>query len=126
MDAAIREGGQAVMDTRTRENLTKLRDYVSALLDADAVMSEAVPESPEPVDLAAWKTSQRNRVLAGSGRKAELLGTLSTEPSIRDADLDALGIDAEAAAVIKAERDRIRQAALALTVAPAAPKEIER
>ena len=104
-----------------RNKLTRLRDWCEALLAADSAISEPEPEQPEPVDLDAWRISVRNRVLAGSGEKAALLGTLSTKPTVKAADIDAaLG------AGVSAERDRLRAAALARTAAEAEPKVLER
>jgi len=94
-----------------RDKLVKVVAWGKALLAADAVLAEPEPEQPEPVDVLAWRTSLRNQVLAGSGEKAALLGTLSTEPTVSDAEVDkALG------AGMAAERDRLRLEALALEV----------
>lgn len=49
-----------------------------------------------------------NIVLAGGDWKAALFGTLSTEPTITSADLQAGGLSAAAAAAVIAERDRMR------------------
>jgi hypothetical protein len=98
-------------------NLRKLRAYLDALLQASEVLAEEPPKPVEAksVDLAAWAVSQRNRVLAGSGDKADLLGTLSTAPVVDDKVLAAVGADAEIAKAIITARDELRSAALALT-----------
>lgn len=103
-----------------RDKLTKLQTYIAALLAAQAVADEPEPEQPEEIDLDAWKVSQRNRILAGAGDKAALLGTLSTEPTVDAVELAELGLDSKVAASLVTERDRVRSVAVALT----APKEV--
>jgi len=78
-----------------RDDLLRLRAWIDALLAAQAAADEPEPEQPEKPDLDAWRTSVRNRILAGSGDKAALLGTLSTEPTIRNARqlADLLGFE---------------------------------
>ncbi len=105
------------MDTA---KLRKLRNTINALLQASEVMDEPMPKAERDMsaeEATAWKTSQRNRVLAGSGDKAEFLGTLSTEPVVSAADLEAMGVSKTDAAEMVAERDSLRAEALALTVA---------
>jgi len=106
--------------------LRKLRAYCDVLIAAHEVLAEPVPEpTPEvKVDLAAWKLSQSNRILAGSGEKAELLGTLSTEPTVKAGDLTKLDIYPSMEEELLAARDEIRVAALALREPVAVPKEI--
>jgi len=105
------------------EEVIKLRNYLDALIDAEAVLAEPPPQPVEAVavDLDAWKVAQRNRVLAGSGDKAALLGTLSTAPTVDDKALAALGADAEVAKALIAARDATRAAALALTAVAVKP-----
>ena len=87
---------------------------ISFALAADAVLIQTAPEDPEPVDLVAYWTSVRNQILAGSGIKAEWLGTLSTEPQYDADDLEAIGFTAAEAARLTAVRDEMRATALAL------------
>jgi hypothetical protein len=106
--------------------LRKLRAYCSELIAAHEVLAEPAPEAKEAVavDLAAWKLSQSNRILAGSGEKAELLGTLSTEPTVKAGDLTKLDVYPSTEAELLAARDDIRKAALELRLPVAVPKEI--
>ena len=106
--------------------LRKLRAYCEVLIAAHEVLAEPAPEpTPEvKVDLAAWKLSQSNRILAGSGDKAALLGTLSTEPTVKAADLTDHDVyPSMAEELVQAAAD-IRVAALALRAPVAVPKEI--
>jgi len=98
------------------DEIRKLHNYLGAILAAEAVLAEAEP--PEPVDLTAWKTSQANRILAGSGDKADLFGTLSTEPVVIEKSLTDLDVYPSLAADIVKRAGEIRVAALA-KVAPA-------
>jgi len=101
----------------TDAQITKLRllkQVVDFTLAAQGVLSESEPEQPEPVDVNAWRTSVRNRVLAGSGVKAAWLGTLSTEPEYGANDVAALGVTAAAAVLLTECRDELRAAALAM------------
>jgi len=92
--------------------IRKLRAYCDALLKTRSVADESEPEQPEKPDLDAWRTSVRNRILAGSGDKAALLGTLSTEPTVTAADLRDAGLLSTTAAELIAERDQVRAIAL--------------
>jgi len=85
--------------------LRKLRAYYDALLLAHEVLATEIPkDQPEvKVDVAAWKASQADLILACSGDKAALLGTLSTEPTVKGTDLPKDLLDA---------RDEIRTTAL--------------
>ena len=106
--------------------LKKLQSYCGELIAAHEVLAEPAPEAtPEvKVDLAAWKLSQSNRILAGSGDKAALLGTLSTEPTVKATDLTALDVyPSMADELVKAAGD-VRIAALALRAPVAVPTEI--
>lgn len=94
--------------------LKKLRAYLDALIQAEAVLAEPEPQAPEPVDVAAWNVSRRNRILAGSGEKAELLGTISTEPVVTDKTFIDLDVPNLADGIVKRAAE-IRSAALALT-----------
>lgn len=102
------------------EQARKAIAYLTALCDAhDAVESgkaidTAKPESA-PVDTTAQKTTAQNIALAGSGDKAALMGTISTEPTITSKELVDAGIDEKLAVEIITERDAIRADALALT-----------
>lgn len=108
------------------EEITKLRNYLDALIQANNVLAEPAPEAVEakPIDLAGWKTSQANKVLAGSGDKAALFGTLSTAPAVTEKALTDLDVYPSLAADIVKRRDEIRVTALALTAAPAKPPAI--
>ena len=105
------------------DEIKKLRAYLDAIIEASAVIAEEQPKDPEPVDVAAWKTSVRNRILAGSGDKAALFGTLSTEPTVAEKELTDLDVYPSLAADICTARDDIRAAALALTAVVAEPIE---
>ena len=102
-------------DTKLAE-LRKLRAYCDALIEAHAVLAEPPPEAPAAVDLAAWQTAQRNRVLAGSGDKAALLGTLSTAPTVEPGNLTKLDVYPSMEAELLAAAADCRAKALALTV----------
>jgi len=106
--------------------LKKLRAYCDALIAAQAVLAEAPPEyQPEvKVDLTAWKLSQSNKILAGSGDKAALLGTLSTEPTVKEGDLTKLDVYPSMEAELLAAAADIRSKALDLRKVEAVPKEI--
>ena len=109
------------------DNLRKLRSYLDALIVASEVLAEPEPKAVEavPVDLEAWKLSKRNRILAGSGDKAEILGTLSTPPTVDDKALAAVGADPEVSKAIITARDSFRADALALTAfAVEAPEKV--
>lgn len=99
------------------EELVKLRNYLDALIQAEAILAEPAPEPVEAkaVDLAAWQTAQRNRVLAGSGDKAALLGTISTAPVVDEKALTDLDVYPSLAADIVKRAGEIRATALALT-----------
>lgn len=97
--------------------LKKLRAYLDAIIEAEAVIAEKPPEDPAPVDVAAWQTSVRNRILAGDGDKAALLGTLSTEPTVNEKSLTDLDVYPSLAADIVKRAGEIRTSALALTAA---------
>lgn len=102
------------------EEVIKLRNYLDALIQAEAVLAEPAPEPVEAkaVDLAAWQTAQRNKILASSGDKAALLGTLADAPAVTEKTLTDLDVYPSLAADIVKRRDEIRAAALALTIAP--------
>jgi hypothetical protein len=108
--------------------LRKLRTYCGELIAAHEVLAEPAPEAKEAVavDLTAWKLSQSNRILAGSGDKAALFGTLSTEPTM-DAKALATALDLypSAAEAIVAEAVKIRAEALALDLTPKVVEVVE-
>jgi len=111
------------MDTKLRDQLRKQVAYSQALLDAEEVLASAPSEEiapvPDPIDLVALRTSIRNRVLAGSGDKAAILGTLSTEPAKDAKTLSAeLDIYPSLAEAMVEEAGRLREAALALDLTP--------
>lgn len=95
--------------------LNLLKQVVDFTLAAQVVISEEAPVDPEPVDIVKWKTSVKNRILAGSGIKARWLGTLSTEPEYNAADLEILGMTPAAAQLLTDCRDELRATALAFT-----------
>lgn len=101
--------------------LKKLRAYLDAIIEAEAVIAEKPPEDPAPVDVAAWATSVRNRILAGSGDKAALFGTLSTAPVVVEKSLTDLDVYPSLAADICKRRDEIRAEALARPAVAAEP-----
>lgn len=104
-----------MLTTAKLAEVRKLQAYCAALILAHDVLAEAPPEDrPElKADLVAWRTSQRNRILAGSGEKAELFGTLSTEPLVTAKSLTDLDVYPSTAEAMIAARDEIRAALLA-------------
>lgn len=108
--------------------IIRLRNYLTSLIDAEATLAEPEPKlvDAQTVDIDAWKLIQRNKLLAGSGDKAALLGTLSTEPEVTEKALTDLDVYPSLAADIVKRRDEIRTAALALTVAPKVVKTVEK
>ena len=98
--------------------LRKLKEIVDFTIAAQEVLVQPEPQVPEPVDLAGFRTAVRNQVLAGSGVKAEWLGTLSTPPTLGAADVQALGLTAAVATLVTGCRDELRAAALVLKVQP--------
>ncbi len=97
------------------DQLRKIDAYFDALQAAKDVIAQAENiTQPEPVDVVALKTSLRNQVIAGSGDKAAFFGTLTTEPTVTQADLELMGLKSLHAGAVIAERDRLRTAALAL------------
>lgn len=112
-----------MMDTKKLESFRKLHSYLGALIQAQDVLAEPAPEDvPEQkADLAAWETSRRNRILAGSGDKAALLGTLSTPPTVDAKALADLGLPVADADAVVAEVQTIRT-----TLTAVAPKVVEK
>ncbi len=107
--------------------LRKLRTYCDELILAHEVLAEPAPASTPEVkpDLAAWKLSRSNRILAGSGDKAALLGTLSTAPVVDEKALTDLDVYPSLAAELVKARDEIRVAALALRTPVKPPAVVE-
>ena len=106
------------------ESIRKQISILTALCDSyDAVAAGKIEKDKVavPIDEVAQKVSAlvsaRNIALAGSGDKAALMGTLSTEPVLQDKDLIEIGIEEKLAEDIIKERDTIRIDALALTEA---------
>ena len=96
------------------EKLLKLRAYLDAAISAIQA-AEAPPLDPQlPVEFTAYKTSIRNRILAGFGEKAELLGTLTTEPVADAKSLVTAGLDEKTADEILTACAEARSVALAL------------
>ena len=90
-------------------------DAHEAVLAGQAIDLEQPPEPVDPNDVLNRKTEARNRALANGGAKAELLGTLSTEPTIDENVLISIGVDKVFAASLIAERNKIRAEAFALS-----------
>jgi hypothetical protein len=107
--------------------LRKLRGFCDALISAHEILAEPMPaDQPEvKADLAAWKLSQSNRILANdpAEEKGALLGTLSTEPTVSEKSLTDLDLYPSTAAEMVKARDEVRAAALALRVLEAEPVE---
>jgi hypothetical protein len=108
------------------EKAKKLISYLSALIAAKeeiARYNAELEKPPEPTpDPELQKTITSNKVLAGDGDKALLLGTFSTAPTIDAKALQDLGyaaVDAEAAI---AERDKLRTEAIAIAPVVITPK----
>ncbi len=101
------------------DEVRKLHNYLGVILAAEAVLAEPEPQAPEPVDVEAWKVSQANRILAGSGDKAALMGTLSTAPVVVEKTLTDLDVYPSLAADLVKRRDEIRATALAQGTADA-------
>lgn len=90
-----------------------------SLTDVSAV--EAVTAEKQYEDEV---TSARNVVLAGSGVKAELIGTLYTAPTATDGYLVSAGLDEKTEDVLLALAAEIRNKALALDTKPPAAMAI--
>ena len=113
--------------------IRKLRAYCDALLAAKSATDSAQPKPEEPQAVVdSWRRETSNLVLAGSGDKAALLGTLSSEPTVDAAQLCTLGLDADTAAEIvddataaRAEALK-RRAEIGQSFGGAVPKELER
>ena len=91
--------------------------YLNALCDAHSAVEtgKLIKEDAEPKEtIANQKVSASNIALAGSGAKAEIMGTISTEPTLRAADLVALGMDDKYADGVMIEAAAVRVDALAL------------
>lgn len=81
--------------------LIRLRDILVALVDAEYTL-----------DTEEQNLSTSNKVLASSGVKAEVLGTLSSVPTISAKDLSALHPDLVTPILSKAAELRARAVAL--------------
>lgn len=103
------------MDT---EQITRLRDWLSALLEARSTIEGAsagpLPLPVPPVDANLFA---RNLVLGGSGNKAALLGTVASEPTVDRDDLRNAGLLAGMADDLIIERDELRRQAFELAPA---------
>lgn len=100
------------------EETKAAESFVAAGMSQEAA-EKAVAENARQTADAQFRdavVSARNLVLAGSGEKAELLGTLSTEPTADSKALEAAGLDAAAAAALLVKATELRAAALALQV----------
>jgi len=95
------------------DKIRKLRAYCDALLEAIDIADESGPSQQDPQDvLDDWRTDSSNRVLGGSGFKAEIIGGYATAPTVTSADLEALGVSKSVAAEMIVERDRVRTEAI--------------
>lgn len=104
-----------------RESIRKLIAYLDGLCVADEAVEAGKkvgtePEMPKET-VEQQKTSYRNIALAGSGYKAEIMGTLTTEPTVAAKELTALGLDTKTADELITKRDMVRADAVALTAA---------
>ena len=107
------------------ENVLKQITVLQSLYDAHTsveagkLIAEPLPDAPKET-VEAQKMTARNVALAGSGLKADLMGTLSTLPVLDERALVAIDFNEVQAADIVKERDTIRADAFALTdlVAP--------
>jgi len=95
------------------DRLIKLRNYCDVLVEAQGILEEPPPKKAAEPDLEAWGISQRNRVLANSGDKAELLGTLTQPPLVTLKELTGLQLETGLAEEMLAARDEIRAQAAA-------------
>lgn len=94
----------------------ELKEYLEALNAGRNAIQQGQnpPPDPPPLDVPAYKTSFRNKVIAGSSFKAKFYGTLTTKPKVTADTLKFLGMTAAAANAVIAERDKIRSGALEL------------
>jgi hypothetical protein len=98
--------------------LQTIRDANNALIEAEEELVDEDPKPPKDRDII--RVVARNKVLAGDGVKSEVLGTISTPPTLDAAELITLGLPD--GADIVAEVARLRKAALDLApVAGARP-----
>ncbi len=93
--------------TRTLENYIEAMNASKGVIDTVAAIKQ-----PEPVNVDEIKTMCRNQIIAGSTDKAAFFGTITTLPTVTAANLQSLGMTAAAAAIMIAERDRVRELAL--------------
>lgn len=98
-----------------RDDLVKLRSYIDALIQGlDGLAGAEPPPTPPAPDPQDYLVAARNSVLAGSGDKAGLFGTLVEAPVVTSQELRDLGLLASQADAIIAARDGARAQALAL------------
>jgi hypothetical protein len=106
-------------------NARKLSLWYKAIADAEDALaampkdkSEIDPGTPVDVDQAYRDAvvTARNTVLAGSGEKAELLGTLSTPPTADAKALTDAGLEGKENDELLAKAAELRATALAIVV----------
>jgi hypothetical protein len=97
-------------------NARETAQYLNALVEARTAVDAGLNPPPElsGQDLTDYLTSCRNRALAGDGLKAAFLGTISTEPTVTQAELVARGVKEIEAGMLITERDVVRFDALGL------------
>jgi hypothetical protein len=88
---------------------TRLRDWLSAILEAKLAIGLTPADSDEAHKLAA-----RNQVLGGAENKAAFMGTVAAKPTVSRDDLRAAGVLAGVADDLIAERDELRRQAFEL------------
>ena len=100
------------------DNARKTIEYLTALIEAHDAIESGKAVAPVMEDkqgaVMAQKTTARNIALAGSGAKAELMGTIEDEPTLDAQALIDVGIDEKTAAEIIIARDGIRADAIAM------------
>ncbi len=100
-------------------NVDAAIDYLMALREAkqsmDAHFAALNTPAVEPLDVEKLNASTQCKILANSGRKAEILGTISTEPTLDTDKMVGFGITKEVADAIKNGADSLRAWAEGLT-----------
>jgi len=106
-------------------NARKLSEWYKAVADAEEALA-AMPKDKSEVDPGPQAdadqlyrdavVSARNIVLAGSGAKAELFGTLSTAATADSEALADAGLDGKEVTELLAKAAELRTTALAIVV----------
>jgi hypothetical protein len=106
------------------DNVLKTITYLQSLYDANQTViagetakNAVKPAEPTTAEKDTELASYQNKVIANAGLKAELLGTVSTAPTLDAKKIDAMGVvDEKMSVEIVAAAADLRTRALALTV----------